>query len=431
MFNFVATNYNFNSTISKQMKKPSKSHSLTQGVSRSNYVAFLWHATFLALAKNFMDVDTIIPAMMIDSGGTSMHVGLMTGILLGGSKFAQLFFASFIHNAPYKKGYLLLGINSRVFSLMALAILFWFSGAIEGDHVIGIIFILISIFSVSGAFANISYTDILGKSVLPDSRKSYFSIRQVISSIGMFISAFLAASVLSGPDYPLNYSALFGIAALALGIATMGFWNLREVAASQTRISSPGKFAAVIRQEMKQNKRFRYYLMLVNTQGVVLSLMPFLLLYAKQQYGSGNDVVGHFLLYKVTGGVIIGSLLFWFSRRVRYQNMLYLTSLLALIIPVYVMLEPGASLFALSFLAAGIAFTLHNISINGVLLEVSNNENRALYTGLSGAGNILPAVFPLLGGWIVQQYGFSLFFYLFMAITAASLYFIYRLQCRI
>lgn len=414
-----------------QMKKNTKSSTLTKGISRSNYYSFLWHAVFLALAKNFMDVDTIIPAMMIDSGGTSLHVGLTTAILLGGSKFAQLFFASFINNARYKKGYLLLGIHSRFFSLLALAFLFWFSGMMEGSFVIAIIFLFITIFSVSGAFANIGYTDILGKSVRPESRKSYFSIRQVISSIGMFVSAFLAARLLADTDYPVNYAALFGIAASALGIASLGFWNLREVAASQTRISSPGRFVAVIRQEIRRNKRFRHYLMLVNTQGVVLSLMPFLLLYAKDHFDSGNDVVGHFLLFKVTGGVIIGSLLFWFSRRVRYQNMLYITSLLAFIIPVYVMLGPGPSLFALSFLAGGIVFTLHNISINGVLLEVSNNENRALYTGLSGAGNILPAVFPLLGGWIIQQFGFPMFFSLFMAVLAASVYFVYRLQCRI
>ena len=98
-----------------QMKKNTKSSTLTKGISRSNYYSFLWHAVFLALAKNFMDVDTIIPAMMIDSGGTSLHVGLTTAILLGGSKFAQLFFASFINNARYKKGYLLLGIHSRFF----------------------------------------------------------------------------------------------------------------------------------------------------------------------------------------------------------------------------------------------------------------------------------------------------------------------------
>jgi len=378
-----------------------------------------------------MDVDTIIPAMMIDSGGTSLHVGLMTAILLGGSKFAQLFFASYINNAGYKKGYLLLGINSRVFSLLALAILFWLSGEMDGDLVIGMIFLFITIFSVSGAFANISYTDILGKSVRSETRKSYFSIRQVISSMGMFISAFLAARVLAGTDYPVNYATLFGIAAFALGLSSLGFWNLKEVGASRTRISSPGLFLAMIRQELRQNRRFAHYLMLVNTQGVVMSLMPFLLLYAKEHFDSGNDVVGHFLLFKVTGGIIIGSLLFWFSRRVRYQNMLYVTSIMALIIPLYVMLDPSPALFALSFLAGGIVFTLHNISINGVLLEVSNNENRALYTGLSGAGSILPAVFPLAGGWIVQYFGFSLFFSLFMTITAASFYFIYRLQCRI
>jgi MFS family permease len=399
-------------------------------VSRSNYHSFLWHAIFLALAKNFMDVDTIIPAMMVDSGGNSLHVGLLTAILLGGSKFAQLFFSSFINNKAYKKGFLLLGINTRVASLTGLAVLFVFSSQWEDATVIATIFILITLFSISGAFANISYTDILGKSMLAESRKSFFSIRQVLSSIGVFLSAFLAGKVLTANDYPINYAALFGIAAFALGLASLGFWNVREISASRVRISSFKKFMAVIRQEIRTNKRFSFYLLVVNTQGVVLSLMPFLLLYAKEHFDSNNQAVGNFLLLKVTGGVIVGSLLFYFARRVRYQHMLYVTSLLALTIPLYVMLEPGPALFTASFLLGGIVYTLHNISINGVLLEVSNNENRALYTGLSGVGNLLPAVFPLLGGWIVQQFGFSLFFVLFMSLVALSVYFIYRLQCK-
>ena len=36
---------------------------------RHNYYAFLWHASFLSLAQNFMDVDTVIPAMLIEAGG--------------------------------------------------------------------------------------------------------------------------------------------------------------------------------------------------------------------------------------------------------------------------------------------------------------------------------------------------------------------------
>ena len=59
---------------------------LSTHTSKHNYYAFLWHAVFLALAKNFMDVDTIIPAMMVDAGGTSFQLGILTAIMLGGGR---------------------------------------------------------------------------------------------------------------------------------------------------------------------------------------------------------------------------------------------------------------------------------------------------------------------------------------------------------
>ena len=377
-----------------------------------------------------MDVDTIIPSMMIDSGGTSLHVGFLTAIMVGGTKFAQLFFASFINNKSYKRGYMLLGINLRIFSLAGLAFLFFNSDALSASLIIGLIFILMSIFSVSGAFANISYTDILGKSVLQESRKSFFSIKQVVSSIGLFLSAFLAGKVLVANDYPVNYAFLFVIAALALGIASIGFWNVREVGASTFKITGIKEYFRVIREEIKTNKKFANYLMLVNTQGVVLALMPFLILYAKENFSAGNEAVRTFLIFKVTAGVIVGTLLYYFSRKVRYQNLLYLTSFLAFLVPVYAFLVPTLNIYFFAFLGTGFAFALHKVSIDGVLLEVSNSKNRALYTGLTGAGSILPSVFPLLGGWLIDQFGYPLFFGLFMLIILSSVYFIYKLNCQ-
>jgi MFS family permease len=412
------------------MNKTSFNLKLTSSISRSNYKFFLWHAVFLALAKNFMDVDTIIPAMMIDAGGKSIHVGLLTAILVGGSKFAQLFFASFINNKPFKKGFLLLGINLRIVSLAGLAVLFWYSSNIAGNFIIVMIFLLITIFSISGAFANISYTDILGKSVFQKSRKSFFSLRQVISSVGVFISAFLAGKVLVANSYPVNYAYLFGIAALALGSASLGFWKAKEIPAKTFKISGLKRYFKVIREEIKNNKKFANYLMLINTQGIVLALMPFLILFAKENYEAGSQAVRTFLIFKVTGGVIIGSLLYYYARKVKYQKLLYLTSILALLIPAYVYLVPVSNLFFLAFLGGGVVFTLHKVSIDGVLLEVSSNENRALYTGLSGAGSIIPSVFPLLGGWIIDQLGYEAFFILFLGIIALSLFFVYKLDCK-
>jgi MFS family permease len=65
-----------------------------------------------------------------------------------------------------------------------------------------------------------------------------------------------------------------------------------------------------------------------------------------------------------------------------------------------------------------------------LLLEVSGNENRALYTGFAGAGNILPAIFPLAGGAIINWFGYHAFFVLFMLIIAMAAFFIFKINCK-
>jgi hypothetical protein len=147
---------------------------LTRKISTHNFYAFLRHASFLAFAQNFMDIDTVIPAMLIESGGKAMHIGIMTAIMMGGSSFTQLFFAPYLSNKGFKKKFLLLGINSRVFSLFALGGILFYLHANQSKIMLGLFFVFITLFSLGGAFAVISYTDILGKSVNENKRKQFF-----------------------------------------------------------------------------------------------------------------------------------------------------------------------------------------------------------------------------------------------------------------
>ena len=403
---------------------------LTENVSRNNYFCFLWHASLLALTQNFMDVDTIVPAMMIDAGGTSLHIGLLTAILVGGGKLSQLLFAPFLSNQPYKKKFLLGGINIRIVSLAGIGSLFLLSAAIPDALIILSIFMLIVLFSVSGGFASINYTDILGKSILDTRRKHFFSINQIVSSLGVLISAYFARRILRTQSYPGNYTQLFFIAGVLLGLASLGFWKIREVAAENLKIKNFKEFVRITKNEFKTNKRLASYLLVINTQGIALVLMPFLILYAKQVFGADNQNIGNYLLLKVLGGVMTGSILFYFARIIRYQYILYSTSLLALLISASILIFPGAILFPYIFLLGGLVYSFHRIAAAGVLLEVTTNRNRALYAGLSGAGNILPTLFPLLGGWIVKRFGFSLFFLIVVFILLISFYTIYRLDCK-
>jgi len=403
---------------------------LPASISRRNFFSLLWHAGFLAFAQNFIDVDTIIPAMMVDAGGTAVHIGILTAIMLGGSSLTQLFFAPFVSNFSFKKRFLLMGITSRIFALLFLGILLFYSVQIRGDSEILMIFLLITIFSLGGAFSNVSYTDILGKSLDEKSRKPFFSIRQVVTGVILFSSAFLARRLLGLADYPLNYSYMFLVGFLALSIASLGFWNLKEVVPSKMIVRGPKHFFQIIRVEVKENKQLLFFLGYINTMGISITLLPFIILYAKTTFDLESTGTGNFLLFKVMGGVITGLLLSVLSGKYKYNLLLYINGALALIIPIVAILFPGIASFHLLFFLGGIIFALYSIGLNGVLLEVSGTTNRTLYTGIAGAGSILPALYPLLGGWMINQFGFLPYFILFMVVISTSFYFIYRLNCR-
>ena len=403
---------------------------LTEEVSKNNYYSFLWHATFLALAQNFMDINTIIPAMVIDAGGKAVQVGILTAILIGGGNVSQLFFAPFLSNKQYKKRFLLGGINIRFISLVGLALVFVLSSRLVGRVIILFIFLLITLFSISGGFANIGYTDILGKSILQKKRKHFFSMKEIVASLGLLISAYFVRHLLKIYSYPENYTILFFIAAVLLAIASFGFWRIKEVGAEHIKISHLRDYLETTKKEFKSNKRLKHYLLLINTQGATLALMPFLILYAKSNFGAGSEAIGNYLFLKVVGGVIAGAVIIYFIKKIKYRHSLYMVSLLSILILTSILVFPGAILFPYIFLLGGLTYTFHRIAVGGVLLEVTTDKNRALYTGLTGAGSILPALFPLAGGLIIQQFGFNTFFPIFIFILILSLYYIYKLDCK-
>ena len=403
---------------------------LTDRISKHNFYFLIWHSVFLAFAKNFMDVDTIIPAMLVDAGGSAMQIGIMSAIMLGGSSFTQLVFAPFISNYPFKRKYLLSGINLRIISLLAMGLMLYFSSMINPTFIIWLIFIIISVFSLSGAFANVSYVDILGKSINNNSRKTFFPMRQVLTGIVLFFSAFLAKKILVMYDYPINYAYMFFIAFGLLAIASIGFWNIKEVTPSKMIVKNPKHLISLIRTEIKHNKKLVYYLGFINTMGISMTLLPFVILYAKTNYHTQSADTGMFLVYKVLGGVLIGFLLLILSGKYKYKYLLYGSVVLALFLPLILLLSADVSSLIIIFLLGGIIYTVYSISMNGVLLEVSGTENRTWYAGITGAGNILPAIFPLVAGWVINSFGFEPFFIIYMLIIFSSLFFIYKINCK-
>src|SRR6056297_462479 len=398
--------------------------------SQINFRSFLWHAIFLALASNFMDIDTIIPAMLVQAGGNSLHLGILTAILLGGSSFFQLFFAGYLSDKTLKKNYLLTAINLRILSLFGLSLLFFYSNNVGSDLIILFIFIIITFFAVSGSFANISYMDIFGKSVKAKKRKKFFTLKESITSIGIFISALVVRELLKRFDYPSNYSLLFFVAAVLLFIASMGFWQIRE---KRSKVSSRQGLITFLRKipaEIKQNPNLKYYLLIINFLGFGMSLLPFLILFAKENFELSDKMIGNFLVFRVVGMVVSGLIFYRLSTKVNYKFMVRAASLAGALIPlVSLFLVNYEWYYQFLFLFSGFFVSVYQISKSGILMEISTIENRAAYTGISGAGDIASLLFPLIAGLLISFVGFRIVFIGISLIVLSGFFVAPNLNC--
>jgi len=399
--------------------------------SKINFKSFLWHAVFLALASNFMDVDTIIPSMLLKAGGNSVHLGFLTAIMLGGSGVFQLIFAPILSKNSLKLKYLLLGINLRIVSLLLMSAMFFFSHSLTGDTIILLIFILISIFSFSGSYANVSYIDILGKSVKEESRKHFFSIKEIITGVGILMSAIVVREFIKRFEYPDNYSLLFLVAGILLLIASLGFWNLREIRTINPVKKNLIDFFKLIPKEIKKNRNLKYYLLIINTLGLGIGFMPFLILLAKENFDLSYKLIGNFLLFRIIGTLLVSTIFYKLSSKIGYKLLLIIAIIIGSTIPIFALtLSDNQYFYQYIFILSGIFVSIFKISNNGILLEISTNENRTMYAGISGAGKIFSTIFPLIAGVLIFYIGYNFVFIIVTVIILLSYFFVKRIDCR-
>jgi len=401
---------------------------------RRNYYAFLWHALWLAFTMALADHNTVLPGLILKTGGSEIHIGILTSIVLALPMLAQLIFAGYLSSRKMKKPFLLLGINMRVVALGGVA---WTLSGFESLSSFWIIFIVYGwmiLFSVSGAFAGVSYNDILGKSITGDTRKKFIVLKQAVSSAGIMISAIMARFLMSFREYPDNYFLLFTLASIFLLIASFGFWMIKE---KPTENPMPRRsfleIIKIIPSTLKADANIRHFIKSSNLIGASISLIPFYIVFASQNIDLSDRLLGSFIFYHF-GGMVVSNLL-W-SKLVgkhHFKGILYSAAVISAILPIlmilYVYIVP-ADYIAYIFILSGAAFSAYRISAEGVLLEISNETNRSLYSGIFGAFNIVIAIFPLIAGVAIEFFGYHSLFIAASLLAFSALFIIPRLNCQ-
>jgi MFS family permease len=400
-------------------------------IAKQNFLAFLWHALFLAFVSTFIDVNTILSSFILKIGGSSTHVGILSGISIGLPLITQLLFAGFLAGRPRKKPFLILGLYLRVVTLAGMGYTLSISDTVDPAWLMLLVFFWLGVFSISGAFAGISYTDILGKTLPRSKRGRFLIIKQLIASSGMLISALIVRRIVIAFPYPHNYTIIFFVAAGLLFVAGFGFLAIKEDPGKASHISGTIRTLKAIPRILKADPNLGNYILAINLMGLSLTIIPFYVVLSKTLFVLTPTMIGNFLLMQFLGMILSTFLWNAIVRKFRFKGVAISGSLLGGLLPFVVLWLSGfgPAFFQLSFFLAGTLIAGVRIAYEGVLLEITTNDNRAVYAGISGALSLTTAVFPILAGVLINVSTFEASFSFTSLLVVSALFFFMRLKC--
>jgi len=399
--------------------------------SRRNFYAFIWHALFLAFVATFIDVNTVLASFILKIGGTSIHVGILTGISIGLPMITQLLFAGFLASRSRKKPFLLLGIYLRVLALFGLGYTLSISDSGDPMRLLLIIFFWIGIFSISGAFAGISYTDILGKTLPRSQRRLFLIFRQFISSSGMLASALVVRHLVTAFPYPENYTVIFMIASLLLFVAAIGFLMIKEDAGNASHFSGAIRTIKAMPWMLRTDANLKNYIFLINLTSLGITLIPFYVAFSKSLFGLTRNQIGNFVFLQFLGMILSTLIWNWIAKRFKYKGIAFSCIFMGGLLPLTALFlsRYGTGIYQWVFFFAGFIISAGRISFEGILLEITNNDNRAIYAGISGTLSLTTAFFPIMAGVLIETFGFNVIFFITPPLVMIALLFIRRIKC--
>ena len=400
---------------------------------KRNFIAFNWHAFWLAIAQTFADKNTVLPGLILLSGGTQFELGLLTSIMIGIPMVSQLLFASYLTQKPLKKYFLLFGIYLRVAAFIGVALTLYSFESNDPLFIIYSVFGWMFIFSISGAFAGVSYTDILGKSISPKTRKRFFVTRQFLNSIGILISALIVRGILKEIEYPTNYIYMFTAASALLFVAALGFLTLKERPSVVSKV--PKKFTEILTSIptiIKNDSNLRNLVISVNLLSVSFTMIPFYMSLVKSKGELSQTIIGNFLLFQIIGMVLSNFIWYRFTKLKGFKGMFKIAALLYGSLPILALLFATfipIEYFGVVFFIIGASLSAYRISSESILIEISDESNRPLYSGIYGTLNLTMAVFPLIIGVLIASIGFSFVFVVSSLLTLSALFFLKKMKC--
>ncbi len=401
--------------------------------STRNWWAIFVDYVFFGLGLTFAHAGTVLPAFAATLTSSKVLIGMVSAVWLGAWLLPQLFAANFLTNKPRKYGYMVSvsAVGRPIFWLFALMLAYgWF---MQWPLLVLVVFVLgLGWFAGTDAFVAIAWFDIFGKAMSSKERGRLIGIGQVVDGVLAMGAGWLVARILSqtGPPYPLNYAAIFGLAGAAFFISWVAIAAMVEVPeavpddppAASLRDFGP-KLVAVLRND----PRFARAIAVRLLAGLVGLATPFYILHATQVAGIGSGIVGSLAAVGSIGSTMAGLILGRVAARQGSHRVMQVTAWLSLIPPVLglivslVRATPAYTwVYAACYLIIGMVDGSSMLGFFNYILDLAPPGGRPMYMGVANTLSGTLVIAPVVGGWVLDHSSYPVLFVMTLAGVAVA-----------
>lgn len=375
------------------------------------------------LAKSFIFTQTILTLYASHLTSSAILIGLIPANQQLGFLLPQLLVAPKAESLERKKPFVVrISVMERLpYLFIALGILLW-PGAPKWLAYILLAF-SIGLATGSAGAATPAWRAMLGKIIHPNRRGLLFGLG---FSIGGFLGiggAFAARQILDSRPYPLSFGLCFLLAFVFQAVSWL-FLTFNREPARQVGKRRPSlmTYLKSLPGFLRENPNFARYLLGVTV--VVLGTMgnSFYIVYARRAFHVSDGFAGSLtmavLLCQSVGTPLFG----WLSDRLGHKWLTVLSPVLNISALLLVLVAPSPGWLYAVFILMNLSFTALQISRASITMEFGTIDKVPTYTALNGTLMAAPTLLaPILGGWLIDLFGFRMLFVLALIASAAGL----------
>ncbi len=398
-------------------------------IHRLNYYVFLADFVLFGIGMKFIDTATVIPDYVRKLTDLEILIGFSGSMFEFGWLLPQLFIARRLMQVERKKWWFIAPNIPVRLLILAYAGVIFLSGA-ENLALLLILFLLFyGLAALGDGLVGVPWIDLLGSSLDDKRRARLFGLGNAAVGIGVLAITPIIRAILGakGPGFPNSYGMLFLIAGGCFLVTVPAMLWVKELPDGKPRDVAPSlhEYLPDLIRVLRDDQPFRA-MIITRVLGTLFTLAgPFYIGFATERLGLASENAVPTLLFMLTLGSIIGSLLY--SRFGAHRNVYFirLALVMGLLMPALALLAGAIhyGLLYVAFFAYGINTGTLYLSFINWLIAYSKPEQRPTYTGLFNSVSAIGLlVAPVIGGLIVQWVSYQAAFIVALVIMVCALY---------